>query len=969
MRLIMRIWAIFAVAAKRLLAQRWLALATALGLVMSVALGLSIPLYADAVYYRVLRQEIWGALNVEDSSDLPLVLTFLFTGGRNTSLEWEQARPVDDFLSQRAASVLQLPVRQFVSHFRTNNFGLYAGEDGAYAASEGPMSWVSFGMADGYEKYVTVVEGTMPTVASADQNSPVEVLVSEELASILGLQVGDALIGSLRSRQQEIVRDIEVPIRVAGLWRANQSGEHYWFTDPDTLSDVLFVPEMTFKGRLAETLDQEVYTGLWFLVLDGSDVHAGDVGQVENRILTLQKRLATMLPDVRLGISPMAGLRGYWRAFELLTFLLYAFNIPIVGLILAFVWLVGGLAVSRQRNEIAVLRSRGATLAQVVGIAALEAAILVMVSVLVSAPVGETIAQFIGRARSFLDFSMQASLRVKITAATLYFGLAVAGLALAAQVMPTVSAGRHTIVTYKQETARKLRPPWWQRAWLDVLLLIPTIYGGYLLRQQGSIAVTGLEGELTYDPFANPLLFLVPALAIFALTLLILRIMPLIMRLLAWVAAQLRGVGFLMAARHLSRTPNLYAAPLVLLVMTLSLSFYVATLARTLDNHLYDQSYYAVGADMQLVERGDAMTAESLGPSFGESSSETSAGDAQGLRWFFLPVSDHLKVPGVEAAARVGRYRTFVNLGATEQKGTFIGIDRVDFPQVAFWREDFSSMSLGAMMNGLASAPNAVLVCLDVLEANYLNIGDPIRLTVDTLGHRVSIDFEIVGVFDLFPTWYPTDADQGPLFVGNLDYLFQEASGQYPYDIWLRTDPGASYEDIAQGVRGLGLDVVNWHAPQLTVVREQRRPQRQGLFGVLSVGFVAAGLLTVLGFVLYVFFSFRRRFVELGVLRAIGLSAKQMTLFLGWELAFLIVIGMGAGTGLGVWVSDLFIPYLQVGYGPAALTPPFTVQISWSAVLRFYILFGVLFVGALGILILLLLRMKIFQAIKLGETT
>lgn len=80
MQLIMRIWAVFVVAAKRLLAQRWLAFATVLGLVMSVALALSIPLYADAVYYRVLRQEIWGTLNVDDSSDLPLVLTFRFTG-------------------------------------------------------------------------------------------------------------------------------------------------------------------------------------------------------------------------------------------------------------------------------------------------------------------------------------------------------------------------------------------------------------------------------------------------------------------------------------------------------------------------------------------------------------------------------------------------------------------------------------------------------------------------------------------------------------------------------------------------------------------------------------------------------------------------------------------------------------------------------------------------------------------------
>lgn len=969
MRLIMRTWAVFVVAAKRLLAQRWLAFATALGLVMSVALALSIPLYADAVYYRVLRQEIWGTLNVDDSSDLPLVLTFRFTGGMGASLEWEQVKPVDDFLSQQAASILQLPARQFVSHFCTSKFGLYSVEGGAYDKAKDPIAWVSFGVADGLDEYVTAIEGAMPAVASAEQDSPVEVLVSEKLATVLGLQVGDEFIGAMRSRERQTVLNIDVPVRVAGIWRVNESSERYWFTDPATLSDVMFVPEMTFQGRLAETLDNEVYVGLWFLVVDGSDVHAGDVGYLENRIRTLQRRVTTMLPRARLGISPMAGLSGYWQAFNLLTLLLYAFSIPIMGLILAFVGLVVGLTVGRQRSEIAVLRSRGATLTQVVGISALEAVILASVSLAAGVPVGESITHLVGRALSFLDFSMRSGLRVEMTVAALYFGLGMAGLALLAQVLPTVGAARHTVVTYKQERARSLRPPWWQRLWLDVLLLIPTLYGGYLLRQQGSIAVPGLGGELTYDPFANPLLLLVPSLAVFAVTLLIQRIMPLVMGLLAWVAARLKSVGFLMAARHLSRTPNLYSAPLVLLVMTLSLTVFVATLAQTLDNHLYDQSYYEAGADMQLIERGAETTVQAPVTSFSGSSSESSAGDEPGVRWGFLPVSEHLKVPGVEAAARVGRYKASANLGGTQQNATFIGIDRADFPEVAFWRKDFSPRSLGAMMNDLASAPNGVLVPAEVLTTHYLNIGDTIRLTVDTSGQRADIDFKIVGVFELFPTWYPTDEDQGPLFVGNLDYIFQEAGGQFPYNVWLRTDPSVSCEEIAEGVINQGLHLVNWRAPRLTIAREQQRPQRQGLFGVLSVGFVSAGLLTVLGFVLYAFFSFRRRSIELGVLRAIGLSAGQMTLFMGWELVFLMATGIGAGTGLGVWISNLFIPYMQVGSGPAAQTPPFVVQISWPDVFRLYALFGVLFFGALGILMMLLLRMKIFQAIKLGETT
>ena len=137
---------------------------------------------------------------------------------------------------------------------------------------------------------------------------------------------------------------------------------------------------------------------------------------------------------------------------------------------------------------------------------------------------------------------------------------------------------------------------------------------------------------------------------------------------------------------------------------------------------------------------------------------------------------------------------------------------------------------------------------------------------------------------------------------------------------------------------------------------------------MLSVGFLASAFLTVLGFFLYALFSFRRRFIELGTLRAVGLSAGQLTVFLTCELAFLILLGLGAGTWLGALISQVFIPSLQVGARAAEITPPFTVDIAWTAILRIYVLFAALFVGALSVLVVSLLRMKIFQAIKLGET-
>jgi hypothetical protein len=44
------------------------------------------------------------------------------------------------------------------------------------------------------------------------------------------------------------------------------------------------------------------------------------------------------------------------------------------------------------------------------------------------------------------------------------------------------------------------------------------------------------------------------------------------------------------------------------------------------------------------------------------------------------------------------------------------------------------------------------------------------------------------------------------------------------------------------------------------------------------------------------------------------------------------------------------------------------VEINWAATAQIYILFGILFISALLALGGLLLRMRMFQAVKLGET-
>ena len=88
-------------------------------------------------------------------------------------------------------------------------------------------------------------------------------------------------------------------------------------------------------------------------------------------------------------------------------------------------------------------------------------------------------------------------------------------------------------------------------------------------------------------------------------------------------------------------------------------------------------------------------------------------------------------------------------------------------------------------MNRLALNRANVLVSRDFLERNTLKIGDPIKLTVNAAGDFKTIDFTIAGVLELFPTLYPQD---GPFFIANLEYVFEQMGGLYPYDVWLTTD-------------------------------------------------------------------------------------------------------------------------------------------------------------------------------------
>ena len=424
------------------------------------------------------------------------------------------------------------------------------------------------------------------------------------------------------------------------------------------------------------------------------------------------------------------------------------------------------------------------------------------------------------------------------------------------------------------------------------------------------------------------------------------------------------GVASVTALRYLARSPGAYTGPVLLLILTLSLASFTSTMASTLDRHLYEQERYNSGGDMRVLDLGQNMQPAAVPGMVLVPPPTTNADKLEEARYLFLPVTDYLTVPGIQASTRVLVSKVQLISSGSATNGQFVGVDRFDLMNVAYWREDYGSESLGGLMNLLADDPAAVLVERGYAGRNGLRIGDKMTVRMNDLDRSVDVPFIVAGFISLFPTIYPKD---GPFIVGNLDYVFDMQGGQYPYEVWMRVNPDTTQSSIMVGLAEMGLRVFEKGFSPDSIVVERARPERQGFFGLLSVGFVASAFLTVLGFLFFSVLSFQRRFVELGMLRAIGLSSRQLAVLLAWEQALIIGIGMLGGTIIGVTASRLFIPFLQVRRGDNPLIPPFIVELAWDQMRLIYIVFAAMLLLAVLLTMFLLRKMKLFQAVKLGE--
>ncbi|MGD2143583.1 MAG: ABC transporter permease, partial [Anaerolineae bacterium] len=272
------------------------------------------------------------------------------------------------------------------------------------------------------------------------------------------------------------------------------------------------------------------------------------------------------------------------------------------------------------------------------------------------------------------------------------------------------------------------------------------------------------------------------------------------------------------------------------------------------------------------------------------------------------------------------------------------------------------------------SEPLPALASPAFIETTELRVGDVVRTWVNRQ-HRgdgqpevgsAEVDFRVAGTVEHFPTMYE-QLEAGFLVTSRdlLLALFNETSqlSVNPNEVLIETDGSVSIDRLASMVPMLSQ---SWRAESVRQALKAN-PLALGLRAVTFFGSALTTLLSLAGFATHFYLSIRRREVLYGVMRAMGMSARQLYGSIVLEQAVLILVGLALGTGLGVVLNQITLPRLPVSLADRPPIPPFVPRADWVAVVSLHLFLAVAFLTILGVVTAMLWRARLHRVLRVGQ--
>lgn len=685
---------------------------------------------------------------------------------------------------------------------------------------------------------------------------------------------------------------------------------------PETITLSLLVAPEVMSSYLPS------YTEEWRVLVDTAVINVNNVRQQQSALREVETELETNLVNVNTSLIELTD--DYLN--ELNTAQTTLFLLSFQSLLFAFylLALISSFVLNHVRQELGVLHGRGFTQAHVLTLYAISILLVAIPAGLLAPFVAQLGVEFWAR------LSAQTAATLPLTDSWRLAAIgAIGGWALLVFILFVTT--RSGTTNSGHFIARPPQRPFWQRYYLDVVLLL---LGG-LLYWQGANNNWASAGLASVAGAADPLLLVGPTLLLIGVTLLVVRLVPWIAR----AAARLRRDGRFATVHtllHIGRDGQGVGQIVFLVSLAVGLTLFAGLFRHSLLGRQNLLAHYLNGADVRLNVPNGAETAE---------------------------IDSIASLPGVVDSSliyRNPRVRWSVELS---RQAALLAVNPATLNDVARFPPGVSNLNLKSILPALETAGPVAIPAVFSYDSypQDKQTGDIVTYLVGT----VPVDFEVRGLISNFPGL------TSPFVVTNLALLENEldlarlsgvSTGQK--ELWLETDPTQEVAVIEEAT-GRGYPVLNTAA-----VIEQGL--RSDLVGQEALGAFSLNAWVLTGLSLFAFLLAglplaRQRQYEFSVLRTLGGSSGQLLRLLSLEGIAGVGLGILAGTVVGYGLAVMMRPILSRALATAVGGNEIQrIMVDWTAMLQLYGLF--IFAYALVLLLFLWLvsRAESVRVLKVG---
>lgn len=959
--------ALFVMIIRKMVQNKWLVFSLLIGIMMSVALVGSMPIYSEAILSRMLKKDLerWQTV------------TGQYPGAVYSSIYLPADKPdrhvpvfdrVDKVVKGEAAAGFQLPVQELVTDLVSSSVRIkLANNPDTSSRSFFSMNVKSY---TDIEKHIKLKDGRMP--ASKPVDGVYEVLVTEQ-----ALNKFKTVLDAVFAVEDDKVAERMLFKPVGVIEKASDDDLYFRNGKLSDLGSSFILPYETARTLLLQEQRIPGASAGWYLVMDYSKMEYRHIEAYLNTHTLMENTLlGSSIPQYQMKLDAVAfdTIENYLTRASNLNLLMWALNVPVLIMLAFYMFMVANLIAGRQKSEIAVLRSRGAARWQIIASYLVEGLLLCGIAVALGPFLGAMLTKMLGASNGFMEFVQRVSLPIRITATPYQYGALAALACLVITIIPIILATRVSIVDHKQQMARLVKTPLWHKLFLDVIALALAGYGLYTFKKRlADIQSLGLGAT---DLNIDPLQFIVPALFIMGAGLLLLRLYPWVLRLIYWIGKKWWPPSLYATLIQVGRSSSQYQFLMIFLIMTIATGVFSASAARTINLNTEDRIRYGNGADivMDVNWVNDAPPPVMAGPPGSGGGEAVVQTEPEQINYLEPPFEPFLQLPGVQYGAKVfTKEKAYFSKEQTMSQVTLMGIETDQFGMTTWFRDSLLDYPLNDYLNLMASESDAVLISRTAAEQAGVQTGDTIWVGWEGVSPQ---PFRVFGIIDYFPTFNPlppeglidlNDESRAPmLIVGNLSRIQLQLALE-PYQVWLKLKPDTTIAELYEGIEESKLSVKSIVNTRDDLVLAKNDPFLLALNGILTLGFVISLLVSFIGFLLYWVLSLRGRTLQNGILRAIGLSVKHLIAMLAVEQLLTSGVAVVLGIVVGNVASLLYVPNFQIVFNPNSLVPPFLVQIEEGDLQRIYVIVGLMLAVSIGILAYMLSRLRIHQALKLGE--